>query len=597
MLALALLGACSGERFATRPVGLVSPERAVDALVAQSRELAAQGDLSGATGALGRVLREHPSDPLAPWCRIATARLLLAQHPRGACTGTPEALAACDRGIAGFEDRARALAQEAAGAEPAVELQRALVLGLVDARRRDPQGFGRLEPLVGRMIDRAQHAEVECGVAELSLAAVDALEARATPTESGAPALPEALAAGRRRAAARALAALSAAEALAEDGVLWLPTGLVCDRAEDRARAVASLVSRVEAPEALTGALDALPARSGLRRLVARRLRQVAEDRGEIARYIRWLADLGDDEATLAPVVAERLPAALVLGVLAPVSGARASLGVMVVREAQLALAEERAVRILVEDEGVTQHDALGAFERLAAGGALAVLGPTQEELSAAVARRAQARGVPVWLLAPHEGADAMGPLVHPAGPPPGERAVALAAQVRRAGARVAWEAVASGGDASAFELRAREALALAGVTVTAPDGGPLGLHLVAGPVGPVAGSAFAARARAQPGRWFFDARSARPGTAGVWVGLAANEGPPFDAHLGRYCDVAGEPPGELGMLAYDAALEALRALRPAAPAPGPLLAHPWIVRAALVTAEEPSLAAARRCP
>jgi hypothetical protein len=190
-----------------------------------------------------------------------------------------------------------------------------------------------------------------------------------------------------------------------------------------------------------------------------------------------------------------------------------------------------------------------------------------------------------------------MGALVHPAGPAPGERAVLLAAQVRRAGARVVWEAPPEPGDARAFEARVREALGLAGVTVTAPEGGALGLHLVAGPVDPAAGALFTMRAAQAPGRWFFDARSARPGTAGVWVGLAASDGAAFEEHLGRYCAVAGEPPSELGMLAHDAAVEALRALRPAARAPGSLLARPWVLRAATAGAPEAPLAAQRRCP
>ncbi len=48
------------------------------------------------------------------------------------------------------------------------------------------------------------------------------------------------------------------------------------------------------------------------------------------------------------------------------------------------------------------------------------------------------------------------------------------------------------------------------------------------------------------------DARAGAPGTPGVWVGVRAAEG--FAAFHARFCGLTGRPPGELALLAHDAA-------------------------------------------
>ncbi len=550
-LALALVFAnCSGERFDNRAPFLVSTDRGVDATLARARVAAADSDWSQANALLRDIETRHPRDPMALVAAVLRARVSLARDDVDGAASTVIAVPP--------------------GRDPALDMQRDLVLGLVAARRRDTaRGTWLLRPLARRMIDRAQTAEVACGLAELD----------ASQGSDGA---------------ARALGDLAQVESLAEDGVLWLPTGLPCDQQVTRAAAFIALLGRVESLRALADALDTLPAESPRRRPVARRLREVAVAHHEIDRWRHWLADLPAGEATLMPVAGDAGPPPLVVGVLAPVSGPRASIGVTVVREVQLALEGDRATAVLLEDEGATPQSALAAFERLAAQHPAAVVGPTQEELARAVAPRAVALGVDVYLLAPYGNATGGGP-VHLAGPDLQARTVRIATTARGHGTRAAL-VVPEGDTEGEFIGRLRTSLSLAGVVSGAPGegAGASALHVVAGPFGSEALRAHAGQSEGAPGRWVFDGRAGQPGSPGWWVGLRA--GPDFAQHHARYCDVAGEPAGELGMLAYDAAQRVLSAVRGGDPER--VLDPAWTVDAVLAGPEgTEALAVTRHCP
>jgi hypothetical protein len=392
-----------------------------------------------------------------------------------------------------------------------------------------------------------------------------------------------------------ALAALARVESLAESGARWLPTGLACDAPGLRGDAFRELLARVDDPAALAETLDALPAGHALRVDAALRLRALAAARNEVARWLRWLADLPDTEATLRVVSDATGPAPLRVGLLAPLSGPAARVGSGALRAVQIARAAERSVEIETADEGATSAAAAEGFDRLAARGVAAVIGPAAEDHAAAVAPRAEAAGVDVWLLAPHLDAAPENSRVVLAGPPLRDRAVALAAAVRQRGTRV--RVVASPGtERDLFAARLRESLARASVSTAEGMGGPVGeLRVVIGPWGEEPRALLSERARAAPTRWVFDARRATPGGPGVWVGLAALDAPAVTAFHARYCALTGAPPDELALLAWEAArgLAARVRGRPFTPALGP----PWQLRAAATSDGHADLAVTRPCP
>ncbi|MFO0610720.1 MAG: hypothetical protein U0324_46590 [Polyangiales bacterium] len=541
--------ACGGATRGRAP-RLVSPEVSVDQALDRAAREADDGDLAEAGRVLEGVLSRAPNDALAALARVSLARY------RVALDDLPAAEAQ--------------LARVPTALDPALTMRRDLVAGIVHARLgRTEQGMAALRPLARRMIDRGDSVEADCAVASL--------EARA----------------GRPVAA---LAALARIEALAEAGARWLPTGLACDAAGPRGDAFRELVARVDDPAALADTIDALPAGHALRVDAAQRLRAIAAARNEIPRWLRWLADLPDTEATLRVVSDAVGPPPLRVGLLAPTSGAAARVGASALRAVQIALEGERAVEIETADEGATREEAVAGFDRLAALRVAAVIGPATEDHAAAVAARAEASGVDVMLVAPHLDAPPASGHVVLAGPALRDRAVALAGAVRQRGTHVRLVA-APGTERDLFTARLRESLARASVGVAAGEGagGAGELRLVVGPWGEEARASLAERARAAPGRWVFDARRADVGAPGVWVGVAAADEVAVAGFRARFCELTGAAPDELSLLAWEAAraVAARVRARAYAPAAGP----PWQLRAAATDDGDGALAVTRRCP
>lgn len=528
---------------------LVSPDVSVDQAIERAAREADDGDLAEAGRVLENILSRAPGDPLVGLARVGLARYRVALDDLPAA----EAL----------------LANVPGTVDPALTMRRDLVAGIVHARRgRTAAGLAALHPLSRRMIDRSDSVEVDCAVASL--------EARA----------------GRPVAA---LGALARIEALAEAGARWLPTGLPCDAAGPRGDAFRELVAHVDEPAALADTIDALPAGHALRVDAAQRLRTIAAARNEIPRWLRWLADLPDTEATLRVVSDAVGPPPLRLGLLAPMSGDRARIGADALRAVQIALEGERSVEIETADEGSTREEAVAGFDRLASLHVGAVIGPSVEDHSVVVAARAEAAGVDLFLVAPHLDAELGSGRVLTAGPPLRDRAVALAAAVRQRGTRVRWTA-APGSERDLFAARVRESLARASVAVSDPTNlAPAELHVVVGPWGEEPRAVMAERARAAPTRWVFDARRATAGAPGVWVGLVAADEAAARAFHARYCELTGAAPDELSLLAWEAARRAAARARGRtyAPAVGPQ----WRVQAVATDDGEGVLAVTRRCP
>jgi hypothetical protein len=528
---------------------LVSPRVFVDQALDQAVRKADDGDLLEAARILEELLAHAPDDPLAALARVSLARYRLAQNDLPAA----EALLA---GLGPVFD-------------PALGMRRDLVVGVIHARLgRTEQGLTLLRPLARRMIDRGDNAEIDCAMA--------VLEARA----------------GRHTAA---LAALARVEALSEGGARWLPTGLPCDAPGPRGDAFRELLARVDDPAALADTLDALPSGHALRVDVAQRLRTVALARNEVPRWLRWLADLPDTEATLRVVSDTAGPPPLRVGVLAPMSGPAARVGALALRAVQIALERERGVEIEVADEGETREEALAGFERLAALRVQAVIGPSAEDHAVVVAERAEALGLELILPAPHLDEAPMGRHVVLAGPALRDRVVALVGAVRQRGTRVRL-LTAPGTERDVFTTRLRESLARASVTVLEGTGavGAGDLRLVLGAWGEEARATMAERARVAPGRWLFDARRANAGTPGVWVGLVPLDDVEAARFRARFCSLTGTAPDELSLLAWEAARTwAARARgREAAPVLGP----PWHLRTVATNDGEGALAVTHRC-
>lgn len=489
---------------------------------------------------------------------VATLRLARVELARAVAAGP-----------GGDPARATRAAQLAAsvptGVDPALDMQRALVLGVIAAREGAvAAGLALLRPLDARMIDPGENASVACGLLALET------------VEGGDP--------------SRALRSLARVEAAVEGAVRWLPTGLSCEDPAARRAALAAVLARVESPQVLADALDLLPAGYAGRVSIARRLRELARARHEINQWLRWLADLGDEEATLATEERGDRPEAIEVGLLVPTSGERTALGVEVVRAVQLALTGQEEVGLLVADEGGNEEDLHRAFDVLRQRGARWVIGPTREEHGRALAQWAQQAGVRVHLLAPWEDALPFGN-VQLAAPGLRDRLAAVRAAAVRRGRRVA---VLSPDDAPAqgFAQRLRASLGAHEATVSAEA--TADARVVAASFPTAARERIQRAAAAQPARWVFDARLGWTGMAGTWVGVTP--GADFAGVHERFCRLTGRAPGELALLAHDAARMILQDARGIVPA----RATAWSMAAVAVRADggpaDGSVAAAVPC-
>ncbi len=543
------LVACGGSSRPGRSTTLVSASTSVDETLSRAERSIAEGELERANGLLVSVQSLRPTEPLSHLATLRIARLRLARND---LTGAQTELDAVPRGV-----------------DPALDLRRALLQGLLHARRDEPDaGIALLRPLEGRMIDREDNVEAACGVL--------ALEARA-----------------RGGSVARALRAVAVVETAAEGGARWLPTGLSCDDPAQRSATLRGLLPRVDNPRALADTLDVLPAGHSLRVEIARRLRAVAESLHEVPRWLHWMADLRDDEATLLPIDVGEDRATLRIGVLAPLAGPLASIGTEIVRAVQIAAEGTAAVDVVAVDEGDTPERAMAGLDQLVSQRVHVVIGPTVERHARAVSLRAESSAVTLYLPVPY--VDAVpSPNGHTilAGPSASERASTLAAAARRQGVRAVL-LTGEGTGASEFAQRLRHLLQLAGVTALerGVDGDP---RVVTGSQGHEARERANSLAARSPSRWVFDGRSVRAGGFGVVVGLRS--GPDFESVHRRFCGLTGRAPGELALLAYDAALTAIAADRgvPAARA----LATPWALEVVTVRDARGSerLAVTRSC-
>jgi hypothetical protein len=248
-------------------------------------------------------------------------------------------------------------------------------------------------------------------------------------------------------------------------------------------------------------------------------------------------------------------------------------------RGAQFALESIDDVRAVLEDEPDSPEGAVAALDRLYAQGARVLIGVLREELSAAIAIRAQALGIEAWLVAPTHGVAGTGPRVHLAGPTVESRAEAIVrvTALVRGNEPLHAALLATTPPTEVRDLVAR-ALADRGIASSpiaideiAAHGAAGAINVVLGTFGREARSSFARAAARSPSRWIFEARAAAPGSAGVWVGLAAGAG--LASFVPEYCTRAGEAPEELVLVAYDAARRAVAQIRNEAPPTNTLLA------------------------
>lgn len=542
--AATLLSACGGSSLPGRPLRLVSGSTALDQGIAAAQQLAlGDGRYDQAAQLLEGLRARHRGDLLAHVASLRLARVELARAvgPEGDPAGVTRA--------------AQLAVSVPAGVDPALDMQRALVLGLLAARQGAVStGVSLLRPLDGRMIDPGENASVACGLLALET------------DEGGDP--------------ARALRSLARVEAAVEAAVRWLPTGLTCEDARARRAALDAVLARVQSPQVLADALDLLPAGYAGRVVIARRLRELARARREVSQWLRWLADLGDEEATLSTEERGDRPEPFTVGLLVPIVGERSVLGVGVVRAVQIALAGHEEVRVLVEDEGRNEEDLHRAFDTLRARGARWIIGPTREELGRPIAQWAQHADVALYLLAPWEDALPFG-AVQLAAPGLRDRLAAVREVVARRGRRVA---VLSPEDAPAqgFAQRLRVDLGAHDVPV-APEAAS-DVRVLAASFPSAERERIARRAATAPTRWVLDARLGWNGVAGVWVGVA--RGPAFESVHDRFCQLTGRPPGELALLAHDAA----RAILQAARGEEVMRATTWSLRATALHADGSSV-------
>ncbi|MEZ4392655.1 MAG: hypothetical protein R3A48_16320 [Polyangiales bacterium] len=526
--------ACAGAPTPGRDARLVTDAVRLDRGIAAARQLSlGDGRYDQAAALLEDLRARYAGEPLG---QLATLRLARVELARATAASGAEAAALATRA-------AQLAVSVPAGVDPALDLERDLLLGLLAARSgASAEGLRRLRPLDGRLIEAAQNASVACGL--LALETLD----RGDPV--------------------RALRSLAHVESALERAVRWLPTGLACEDAEARRAVLEAVLPRVTQPQPLADTLDVLPAGYAGRVVIARRLREIAIAGGDLNRWLRWLADLGDQEATITMGATGEQEPAVGVGLLVPLAGPRTPLGVDIVRAVQIALARQRNVQILVEDEGRDLEATQRSYERLVSRGARWIIGPTREELGRAVASWSQgdARGVEIFLLAPWEDALPFG-AVHLAAPGLRDRLAAVRAAVSRAGRRVAVVAPAVGAEdgpadaalaAQTFGGRARVDLSTHGSTLTAESASDV--RLLAASFLARDREHIVARAASSPARWVVDARVGWQGMAGHWVGVRAGAG--FARFQLRFCRLAGYSPGELAILAYDAAGAVLQITR-----------------------------------
>ncbi|MBF0177850.1 MAG: penicillin-binding protein activator [Magnetococcales bacterium] len=93
------------------------------------------------------------------------------------------------------------------------------------------------------------------------------------------------------------------------------------------------------------------------------------------------------------------------VGLLLPLSGRHAALGIYLLRAAQMALADfpDVPLELLVEDTAGITETALAGMERLAAQGVSILVGPVFLAPAKAVAEAARNRGIPIMPLNPHQ--------------------------------------------------------------------------------------------------------------------------------------------------------------------------------------------------
>lgn len=528
------LAACAGAPTPGRDPGLVSGSARLDQGIALAQQLSlGDGRYDQAAALLEDLVRRHPNEPLA---RLAALRLARVELARAVSPGV-------DGGVALGLRAARLTSSVPAGVDPTLDLERDLILGLLAAREgAAAEGLRRLRPLAERMIDPGQNVSVACGLLSLET--------------------------GERGDPSRALRSLAQVEAALERAVRWLPTGLACEDADARRAALDAVLPRVTRAQTLADTLDLLPAGYAGRVSIARRLREIAIAGGELNRWLRWLADLGAQEATITTGAVGESEGAVGIGLLVPLGGPRAPLGVDIVRAVQIALVRQRNVQILVEDEGRDLAQTQRSYERLVSRGARYIIGPTREELGRALAGWTQedARGVELYLLAPWEDALPFG-AVHLAAPGLRDRLAATRSALPRGARRVAVLAPAAGAEdgpsdathgAQTFAARARVDLTTHGLSVV-PEAGA-DARLLAASFLPRERERIHRAAAGAPGRWVVDARVGWTSMPGRWVGV--ERGPGFTPFHRRFCRLSGSPPGELALLAYDAAGTVLQITR-----------------------------------
>ena len=483
-----------------------------DAMLRDAERALADGDLVRAR-ALWAALRDaRPSGAVHDVALLRLARIDLIGDGEPALADAVSSLARLPRDL-----------------EPSLALRRELLEGLIAARRGSASDavVARLRAGRGRFIDAPDAVEANCAVAALAVAPAAALEA------------------------------LARVEAATERGVRWLPTRLPCDLPAERSARFEGIVPRVDEPSDLAAALDVLPAEHAWRVGLARRLRAVAEARGEARRWASHLADLPDDEAAIRPAVAGTRDPLLRIGILAPLSGPASNVGAEVVRGAQQAVESVARVELVVGDE-TPQREAVDRASALRA--VLAdlhrravdvVVGPALDEDVAPALEAARAEGMVLRMPTPPSGTSAA---ANAAGPSLDERCEALAAAARTRGVRVQLHLPPEPGPTLDGALRA--ALGRHGVGV-ARAGEAAAAEVVAGFFGAEDLRRIAAAARAAPERWIFDARGATPGTPGEWVGLGPTAA--YASFRTAGCGRSDRAPSELAALFHDAVLATLR--------------------------------------
>ena len=525
---LAALSACAGATPPGRAALALGDTVSDDAALRAAERALVEGDLPRARELWAALERQHPRDALGRHAALRLARLDLA--------------APGDAGVESARARLGALPRTL---DATHALRRSLVDALVTARagRSDAALSRSLVTLRGRFVDAPEVVAADCAQVAVAPAAGPALEA------------------------------LARVEGAVELGVRWIPTGLACDGSDTRTERFQALLPTVDEPGEVATVLDALPASHPWRTPLARRLRTVAEARGEVRRWMSHLADLPDDEAAIRPVVRDNAEDVLRIGVLAPLSGSVANVGAEVVRSAQQAVEGSSRVELMLEDESraLPRRAAVGQVEvtpiealvrSLRERGAVAIVGPALDANVPAARAAALAQGVPLWLPTPP---DAAGGVAHAVGPTLRQRADAMAAAAARGGAtRVALHLPTLPPDPS-LEAALRAAMARQGVAV-ARRGEAAARHVIAGFFDEESQRRWATAAARSTTPWVIDARAAIAGTPGHWVGLTAAGG--HGAYVAVGCSRSDRAPTEIAALYYDAVIEVVRARRPIAAAP-----------------------------